>query len=85
MGGAPYMALGPILGDGLIFVSHLYVKERSGKLPTVIFIIRIVAAATIDFSLIQAPFCQSRARTAGYRADTSPYVVNSSRIKWAWL
>ena len=29
---------------------------------------------------------QSRARAAGYRADTSPYVVaDGSRIKWAWL
>ena len=35
MGGAPYT--GPRLGDGLIFevlVSHLDVKERPGKLPT---------------------------------------------------
>ena len=35
MGGAPY--IGPRLGDGPIFevsVSHLYAKERPGKLPT---------------------------------------------------
>ena len=34
MGGAPYIR--PRLGDGAIFevsVSHLYVKERPGKLP----------------------------------------------------
>ena len=36
MGSAPYMYIGPRLGDGLIFevsVSHLDVKERPGKLP----------------------------------------------------
>ena len=35
MGGAPY--IGPRLGGGPIFevsVSHLYAKERPGKLPT---------------------------------------------------
>ena len=35
MGSAPY--IGPRLGDGPIFevsVSHLYTKERPGKLPT---------------------------------------------------
>ena len=54
MGGAPY--IGPSTRDGPIFevyvsVSHLDVKECPGKLPT---LIRTVAAATIDFSLIQA-------------------------------
>ena len=28
---------------------------------------------------------QSRARADDYWADTSPYVVDSSRIKWAWF
>ena len=56
MGGTPYIE--PRLGDGPIFevsVSHLDAKERPGKLVThAIFIIWIEAAATIDFSLIQA-------------------------------
>ena len=55
MGGAPY--IGPRLGDGPIFevsVSQLYAKERPGKLYYRIFMILIVAAATIDFSVIQA-------------------------------
>ena len=56
MGSAPY--IGPRRGDGPIFevsVSHLDAKERPGKLPMhAIFIIQIIAAATIDFSLIQA-------------------------------
>jgi hypothetical protein len=28
---------------------------------------------------------QSRATVAGYRADTSPFAVDGSHIKWAWL
>ena len=41
----------------------------------------IVAAATIDFSLIQARIpIQSK---GGH--DTSPCVVECSRVKWAWL
>ena len=55
MGGAPY--IGPRLVDGPIFevsVSHLDAKERPGNFTHAIFIIQIVAAATIDFSLIQA-------------------------------
>ena len=51
MGGAPY--IGPRLGNGPIFdvsVSHLYAKEHPGKIPT----LSPVAAATIDFSIIQA-------------------------------
>ena len=53
MGGAPY--IGPRLGDGPIFevsVSQLNAKERPGKITHGIFIILIVAVATIDFSLI---------------------------------
>ena len=51
MGGAPY-TIGPRLGDGPIFkvsVSQLDAKERPGR----IFIIRMVAMATIEFSVIQ--------------------------------
>ena len=54
MGGKPYT--GPRLGDGPIFevsVSHLDAKEHPGKLPMLSFIIQIVAAPTIGFSLIQ--------------------------------
>ena len=77
MGGTPY--IGPRLGDGTIFevsVSHLYVKECPGKLPTLASIIRIVAVATIDFSLIQAwlPIQSKGGR------DTSPCVVECSHI-----
>ena len=71
MGGAPY--IGPRLGDGLIFevsVSQLCTKECPGKLPS---------------TGSSALFKQSRARAAGYRADTSPSAINGSRIKWAWL
>ena len=55
--GTPY--IGPRLGDGSIFevsVSHLDVKECpvQAYVTHALFIIRIVAAATIDFSLIQA-------------------------------
>ena len=51
MGGTPY--IGPRLGDGPIFVvsvSHLDAKERPGKFTHAIFIILLVAAATIDYS-----------------------------------
>ena len=75
MGGAPY--IGPKLGDGPIFeiaVSHLYSKECPGKLPT-------LAVAAIDFSLIQA---RLPIQSKGGR-DTSPRVVECSRIQWAWL
>ena len=54
MGGAPY--IGPRLGGGPMFevsVSQLDTKERPGNTHR-IFIIRIVATATIEFSLIQA-------------------------------
>ena len=54
MGGKPYT--GTRLGDGPIFevsVLHLDAKERPGKLPVLSFIIQIVAAPTIGFSLIQ--------------------------------
>ena len=77
MGGTPY--IGPRLGDGPIFkvsVSHLYEKERPGKLPTLASIIRTVAAATVDFSLIQA---RLPIQSKGGR-DTSPCVVECSRI-----
>ena len=70
MGGAPY--IGPRLGGGPIFevlVSYLYAKERP------------VAAATIDFSLIQA---RLPIQSKGSR-DSSPCVVECSSIKWAWL
>ena len=52
MGGAPY--IGPRWGMGRY---SRYPKERPGKLPMLAiysFIIWIVAAATVDFSLIQA-------------------------------
>ena len=56
MCGAPN--IDPRPGDGPIFevsVSHLDMKERPGKLPMrAIFIIRMVPADTINFSLIQA-------------------------------
>ena len=51
MGSTPY--IGPRLGDGPIFVvsvSHLDAKEHPGKFTHAIFIILIVAAATIDYS-----------------------------------
>ena len=54
MGGAPY--IGPRLGDGPIFkvsVSQLDAKEHPGNTHR-IFIIRIVAMATVEFRLIQA-------------------------------
>ena len=70
MSDAPYT--GPRSGDGLIIIevllSHLDTKERPGKL-------HIVAAATIDFSLLPIEGEGSR------RSDTSPYVIDSSRIK----
>ena len=79
MGGIPY--IGPRLGDGPVFevsVSHLhvYAKERPGKLPMLASIIRIVAAATIDFSLIQE---RLPIQSKGGR-DTSQCVVECSRI-----
>ena len=59
-----------------VSVLRLYVKERPGSI-----ILSIVAVATIDFSLIQARLpIQSKGG-----CDTSPYVVECSRIKWAWL
>ena len=71
MGSAPYIE--PRLGGGPIFkvsVPCLYEKERPGKLPT-------LAAATIDFSLIQARY-QSRARAAAilYHVSLSVAVLS---------
>ena len=71
---------GPRLGDGLIFevsISRLYAKECPGKLPMHLHNLN----STIDFSLIQARLpIQSKSGR-----DASPYVVDCSRIKWAWL
>ena len=53
-----------------------YAKEHPGSI-----ILSIVAVATIDFSLIQA---RLPTQSKGGR-DTSPYVVECSCIKWAWL
>ena len=77
MGGEPY--IGPKLGDGPIFevsVSHLVTHA--------IYIIRIVAAATIDFSLIQAqlPIESEGGRLSGRYFTLYP---RCSHIKWAWL
>ena len=48
--------------------------------------IRIVAAATIDFSLIQARLYTNRERgRPAIGLITSLYVIDSSHIKWEWL
>ena len=71
MGGAPY--IGPRLGGGPIFevsVSHLYAKERPGKLPTLILLIsalfkhgyqfRTRAAAILHRVLLSAALLSGR-------------------------
>ena len=60
----------------------MFIRERVPRYVIhAIIIISIVVAATIDFSLIQARLpIQSK---GGH--DTSPYVVECSRIKWVWL
>ena len=59
-----------------VSVSCLCAKERPGST-----ILSIVAVVTIDFNLIQA---RLPIQSKGGR-DTSPYVVECSCIKWAWL
>ena len=56
--------------------------ERAPRYVTHTSFIRlIVAAATIDFSLIQA---RLPIQSKGSR-DSSPCVIECSSIKWAWL
>ena len=55
-------------------------KERPGKLPTLGFIIWIVGAATIDFSLIQARLPIQSIESKG-GSDTSPYTADIQNSK----
>ena len=53
-------------------------RERAPRIVThTLFAIRMVVAATIDFSLIQT-------RAASYPADPSPCIIDGSHIKLAW-
>ena len=46
-----------------------------------------VATERMGYVLYRAlvQVCMHGYQSASYQADTSPYIIDSSRIKWAWL